>query len=92
MLIMTHDDNYYVYNCWYDTLTRLLYCSNVKHDNVHVEELRDDHAGYLTRDTDSSLLITYLIILIRQTYWAKSSAENRIISQILIGGADLESH
>lgn len=22
-----------------------VYCSNVKHDNVHVEELRDDHDG-----------------------------------------------
>lgn len=68
MLIMTHD-NYYVYNCWYDTLTRPLYCSNVKHDNVHVEELRDDHAGLSTlRYRDFSLLITHLIILIKQTY------------------------
>lgn len=66
MLIMTHDDNYYVYNCRYDTLNASALL--LKHDNVHVEELRDDHEGLSDRDTDSSLLITHLIILIRQTY------------------------
>lgn len=67
---MTHalyDDNYYVYNYRYDTLAHVFYCSNMKHDNVQVERLHDDHARLSYRGIDSSLLITHLIILITRT-------------------------
>lgn len=46
MLIMMHENDYYtsiIVDICYAILRRVLYCSNVKHDNVQVEELRYGH-------------------------------------------------
>jgi len=55
MLIMMYNNNYYVYNCRYDILTRPFYCSNMKYDNVCIEKLRDNHARLSNRNTQIPL-------------------------------------